>query len=112
MAHCLQFVQFHRYLQPPFHTIEQGRQIQYTNKQRSLSISKPKHQKIKGVAGVSPNEFIRSYRLRQAAKMINDTNLTLSEIAYKVGFNDSLYFSKCFKKQFGVAPSKYLNSRT
>ncbi len=76
---------------------------------RSLGVSSSQlYRKIKGVAGVSPNEFIRTYRLRQAAKMIIETDFSISEIAYKVGFNDSLYFSKCFKKQFGVTPSKYL----
>ena len=65
------------------------------------------YRKIKGISGVSPNEFIRTYRLREAAKMIKETALSISEVAYKVGFNDSLYFSKCFKKQFGVSPSKY-----
>lgn len=69
------------------------------------------YRKIKGISGVSPNEFIRTYRLRQAAKMIVDTRLSMSEVAYKVGFNDSLYFSKCFKKQFGVSPSKYKSSK-
>lgn len=68
------------------------------------------YRKIKGIAGVSPNEFIRTYRLREAAKLITETTFNMSEIAYKVGFNDSLYFSKCFKRQFGVAPSKYANS--
>lgn len=75
---------------------------------KSLNLSSSQlYRKIKGIAGVSPNEFIRTYRLREAAKMINETTLTMSEIAYKVGFNDSLYFSKCFKKQFGIAPSKF-----
>nr|WP_319512263.1 hybrid sensor histidine kinase/response regulator transcription factor [uncultured Draconibacterium sp.] len=76
---------------------------------KSLNVSSSQlYRKIKGIAGVSPNEFIRTYRLREAAKMINETTLTMSEIAYKVGFNDSRYFSKCFKKQFGVVPTKYL----
>jgi DNA-binding response OmpR family regulator len=75
---------------------------------KSLGVSSSQlYRKMKGVAGVSPNEFIRTYRLRKAAKMITETNLSISEIAYKVGFNDSLYFSKCFKKQFGTSPSKY-----
>jgi signal transduction histidine kinase/ligand-binding sensor domain-containing protein/DNA-binding response OmpR family regulator len=75
---------------------------------KSLGVSSSQlYRKMKGVAGVSPNEFIRTYRLRKAAKMITETNLSISEIAYNVGFNDSLYFSKCFKKQFGTSPSKY-----
>jgi len=68
------------------------------------------YRKIKAVSGVSPNEFVRTFRLRQAAKMIQETQLSISEIAYKVGFNDSLYFSKCFKKQFGQSPSMYLQN--
>ena len=75
---------------------------------KNLNVSSSQlYRKIKGIAGVSPNEFIRTYRLREAAKMIKESSLTMTEIAYKVGFNDSLYFSKCFKKQYGVAPSKY-----
>lgn len=76
------------------------------SKQLGMSTSQL-YRKIKAITGISPNEFIRTYRLRKAEKMISETNLTISEIAYKVGFNDSLYFSKCFKKQFGISPSKF-----
>lgn len=65
------------------------------------------YRKIKGITGLSPNEFIRAYRLKKAAVLIKESNLNISEIAYKVGFNDALYFSKCFKKQFGTTPSRY-----
>ncbi|GAB1451744.1 two-component regulator propeller domain-containing protein [Draconibacterium sp.] len=65
------------------------------------------YRKIKSITGLSPNEFLRTYRLKKAAVLIQESNLNISEIAYKVGFNDALYFSKCFKKQFGTAPSLY-----
>ncbi len=65
------------------------------------------YRKIKGITGLSPNEFIRTYRLKKAAVLIRESNLNISEIAYNVGFNDALYFSKCFKKQFGTTPSLY-----
>jgi DNA-binding response OmpR family regulator len=65
------------------------------------------YRKIKSITGLSPNEFIRTYRLKKAARMIRETNLNISEIAYKGGFNDALYFSKCFKKQFGTSPSTF-----
>jgi DNA-binding response OmpR family regulator/two-component sensor histidine kinase len=65
------------------------------------------YRKIKSITGLSPNEFIRTYRLKKAAVLIKESNLNISEIAYKVGFNDALYFSKCFKKQFGATPSLY-----
>jgi len=65
------------------------------------------YRKIKSITGLSPNEFIRTYRLKKAALLIKESNLNISEIAYQVGFNDALYFSKCFKKQFGTSPSLY-----
>ena len=75
---------------------------------KNLGVSSSQlYRKIKGITGVSPNEFIRTYRLKEAAKMISETGLSISEIAYKVGFNDALYFSKCFKKQFGTSPSNH-----
>ena len=77
------YQEFHRYLQPPFHTIEQGRHIQYTNKQRSLSISKPKHQKIKGVAGsgktiILAKRAVNSHRRHNEHVLILTFNITLT----------------------------------
>ena len=75
---------------------------------RNIGVSSSQlYRKIKSITGLSPNEFIRTYRLKRAAHLIKESNLNISEIAYKVGFNDALYFSKCFKKQFGTAPSSY-----
>jgi AraC-like DNA-binding protein len=80
--------------------------IEYFSKNIGVSTSQL-YRKIKSITGYSPNEFIRTYRLKKAARMIRETNLNVSEIAYKVGFNDALYFSKCFKKQFGTSPSTF-----
>lgn len=75
---------------------------------RNIGVSSSQlYRKIKSITGLSPNEFIRTYRLKKAAHLIMESNLNISEIAYKVGFNDALYFSKCFKKQFGTTPSTY-----
>lgn len=65
------------------------------------------YKKVKGITGYSPNEYIRIIRLKQAAEMLRKTDLNVSEIAYSVGFNDPFYFSRCFKKQFSVAPVDY-----
>ncbi|WP_372774252.1 two-component regulator propeller domain-containing protein [Mangrovibacterium sp.] len=65
------------------------------------------YRKIKSITDLSPVEFVRTYRLKKAALLIKESELRISEIAYRVGFNDALYFSKCFKKQFGISPSKY-----
>ncbi len=63
--------------------------------------------KVKGVAGISPNEMIKFKRLNQSVIMLKESELTISEISYKVGFDDPYYFSKCFKSQFGKSPSQY-----
>jgi len=68
------------------------------------------HRKIKSITGFSPSELIRSIRLRRAASLLVDQADSVSQISFAVGFEDHSYFSKAFKKQFGVPPSEYLNS--
>lgn len=66
-------------------------------------------QKVKGITGYAPVEYIRVLRLKKAAELLlsADERTTIAEIAYKVGFNDALYFSRCFRAQFGKAPTQY-----
>jgi AraC-like DNA-binding protein len=63
------------------------------------------YRKTTSVTGLSPNNFLREYRLKRALDLIEKQKGNISEIAYKTGFNSTSYFSKCFKKQFGVLPS-------
>ena len=63
--------------------------------------------KIKALTDQSVNEFIRNFRLQRAAQLLAANSATVSEIAYKVGFNNLSYFSKCFKELFGVVPNEY-----
>ena len=65
------------------------------------------YKKVKGVTGYSPNEYLRIMRMKKAAELLLAGNLTVSEVSYKVGIDDPFYFSKCFKAQFGIAPSVY-----
>lgn len=65
------------------------------------------YNKVKGITGHSPNEYIRCIRMRKAAELLVSTDLNVSEVSYKIGINDPFYFSKCFKSQFGKSPSKY-----
>lgn len=66
------------------------------------------YRKLRGVTGYSPNEYLRIVRMKKAAELLlSDENLTVAEVSYKVGINDPFYFSKCFKSQFGIAPSVY-----
>lgn len=59
---------------------------------------------------MSVNEFVKSVRLKKAAELIMEKELTIYQVAYTVGFEDRKYFSREFKKQFGVKPSDYAES--
>jgi signal transduction histidine kinase/DNA-binding response OmpR family regulator/streptogramin lyase len=63
--------------------------------------------KIKSLTGLSITGFIRSVRLKQAAQIILQTNMKLSQVAADVGFNDYKHFKKSFQQQFGCLPSEY-----
>ncbi|MVO10223.1 response regulator [Flavobacterium sp. TP390] len=63
------------------------------------------HRKLKSLFGVSATEFIRNERLKLAYQLLQKPNVTVSEVAYAVGFNEITYFSKCFKDYFSVPPS-------
>ncbi len=68
------------------------------------------HRKIVSLTGEPPVELIRRIRLARAAELITKKAGNLSEIALEVGFTNPAYFSECFKKQFGLAPSQYHQS--
>ena len=74
----------------------------------SLSLSRGHlHRKVKELTGDSPNEFLRNYRLRKAAILLMQKQLSISEITYQTGFSSPAYFSKCFKILFGMTPREY-----
>ena len=66
------------------------------------------YRKIKGVLDLSPNEYLRLERLKQAAQLLKEGKSRVNEICYTVGFNSPSYFSKCFLKQFGVLPKDFI----
>lgn len=72
------------------------------------------HKKLKNIAGQSASRFVRIYRLNIAREIIiknrENHSLNISEIAYKVGFNDPKYFTRCFTKHFGIQPSIFLEN--
>ncbi|WP_167607651.1 hybrid sensor histidine kinase/response regulator transcription factor [Maribellus sediminis] len=67
------------------------------------------YRKLKELSDMSIGEFIRSIRLKRAAQLLADKELTITEIAYSVGFSDAKYFRSIFQKQFGCTPSDYRN---
>lgn len=68
--------------------------------------------KVKGITGFSPNEMIKIKRLNRGAALLKQGELTVSEVSYKVGFEDPFYFSKCFKAYFDCTPKNYREQNT
>ena len=61
--------------------------------------------KLKELAQISPNQLISSMRLNLAKEFLLSTQDSISEIAFKTGFSNPSYFSKCFRKEFNISPS-------
>ena len=66
--------------------------------------------KMKSITGKTPNDFIKVIRLEKSKKLLNEhPDITISQVAYDCGFSSQQYFSKLFKKQYGVSPKKFQN---
>lgn len=63
--------------------------------------------KVKDLMGMSPNTYLQTQRLKKAAELLIEGELNVTEISYRVGFQNPNYFYKCFKEKYGVPPSKY-----
>lgn len=64
--------------------------------------------KIKGLTGVSPQEFVQNARIKYAARMLRERDdLNVSDVAYQLGFSSLNYFEKCFRKAFGKTPTAF-----
>ncbi|MCV9385935.1 nickel-binding protein [Reichenbachiella ulvae] len=74
-----------------------------------LSMSKSQaNRKIKNLTDRSPNQIIQEVRLLHAINWMTDTGKTMAEIAYESGFNSPTYFSRLFKKRFGLSPTAFM----
>jgi transcriptional regulator GlxA family with amidase domain len=67
---------------------------------------------MKALINESPSAFIRNFRLNRARKLLEKTDLMVSEIAYLVGYSDPAYFSYAFQEAFGTAPSAIRTGNT
>lgn len=65
------------------------------------------YRKIKYLTNMSPSRFVLNIRLKVAADLLKTEGVSVSDVCYKVGFNNLSYFTKCFKEQFGELPSNY-----
>jgi len=67
------------------------------------------HRKMKEITGISTGDFIRNLRLEQAARLIAENKINVTQVAYAVGFNNQTHFSTVFKKHYGMTPTEYQN---
>lgn len=65
------------------------------------------YRKLKALTNQTPSQFIRSIRLQKGKELLLTTDMTISEIAYEVGFSDPNYFSRTFNKEFNVPPRDF-----
>ena len=68
------------------------------------------YRKIKALTELTPTELLRTMRLKRGAQLLNESQLTISEIAYRTGFKEVSYFCKCFKDHYGVSPAVFAKS--
>jgi len=78
-----------------------------------LLISRSKlYRKIKALTGNTANEFIKKIRLEKAKQFLENSDYSISEISYKIGFSSPSYFTKCYKIQFGILPTDVRQTET
>ena len=69
------------------------------------------YSRILALTAKTPLDFIKSCRIKKAAQLLEKKTLNVSEVCYKVGFRNRKYFAKTFKEEYGVLPSKYMESQ-
>ena len=68
------------------------------------------HRRMKEMTGTAPSDFIRNLRLQQATVLLENKDLSITQIAYAVGFTSQTHFSSAFKKVYGLSPMEYAQS--
>lgn len=69
------------------------------------------YNKLRAITGMNVNTFIRDVRMKEARRLAEkDPNMRVSDLAYRVGFQDPKYFSTCFKKYYGIQPKEFMES--
>ena len=65
--------------------------------------------KLRQSMGITPQDLLREARIKRASQLLTTTHLTVSEVAYRCGFTDPKYFSRCFKQSTGQSPTDFKN---
>ncbi|RYY88560.1 MAG: DUF4242 domain-containing protein [Chitinophagaceae bacterium] len=75
---------------------------------RALALSKSQlYRKCVEITGYSPNTLLKEYRLRNARWLLRNGLLSIAQVAFDTGFTSASYFTKCFKKEYGLLPGEY-----
>jgi len=78
---------------------------------RNLSMSKSQlYRKTVAIWGLSPNLLLKEFRLEKARELLKKQSFNIAQTTFDSGFSSPSYFTKCFKKKFGLIPASYLNS--
>ena len=99
-ATCLQEV-LEKHLSDPEFSVDQFCEL-------TLMSRTQLHRKLKALTGLSATAFIRTQRVKMASEILLQPDVSISEVCYSTGFNDTSYFSKCFKEIQGCTPSEYI----
>lgn len=70
------------------------------------------YKRMQTLLGITPNEFMRSVRLKRAAQLLTESSDSVAKIGQRVGFQTPRYFSQCFTRLFGVTPKEYREGKT
>lgn len=103
LSHLLSLVE-EKYSDPDFSVEELSQEIAMSRMQM--------HRKVKALTDQSPGEFLRTFRLERAKQMFSGTGMQVSEVCFKVGFNNVSNFSKVFKEYTGLTPSEFISAIT
>jgi AraC-like DNA-binding protein len=75
----------------------------------SMSVSRTLlHKKLTALTSQSASDFINAIRLKRSQELIASGEYNISEVAYAVGYNDPKYYSRIFRKYFGISPSDFM----
>jgi signal transduction histidine kinase/ligand-binding sensor domain-containing protein/DNA-binding response OmpR family regulator len=100
-----------RFLQKAVETVEQNisdSKLDIESFAEKVGVSRMQlYRKLHALTDMTVKEFIRHIRLKRAAQLLAQNKMNISEIAYRVGFNDLSHFRKCFKREYGMSASKY-----
>ena len=89
-----------KFIEDPVFTVEKFAQEMFNSRVQL-------YRKLKGLTGLSPNEFVRNIRIKRAAEILIKEGITVGEVMYRVGFSNRSYFNRCFRQVYDTSPVDY-----